>query len=203
MTSMDLKIQLLSKFAKIPEKGSMYSAGYDLVSIEEFELKPMERHLFKIGIKMSIPAGIYGRIAPRSGLAFKNGIDVMAGVIDSDYRGEIGVLLINLSSDIKKIITGDKIAQIIFESYNNVNITVSDTLDKTERETNGFGSTDKKEVITDPIKVQSEFKHPEIHPIHTEEHKSSYGIIIDQYTKSGGIPVKKKYSDEIKSRDNQ
>lgn len=137
----DIKIQLLSEISKIPEKGTINSAGYDLSSIEEFELKSMDRHLFKTGIKMSIPIGIYGRIAPRSGLAFKSGIDVMAGVIDSDYRGEISVLLINLSTENKKINIGDKIAQMIFESYNDFRITTTNNLDDTIRGSGGFGST--------------------------------------------------------------
>lgn len=170
----DIKTQLLSEFSKIPEKGSINSAGYDLTSIEEFELKPMERHLFKTGLKMSIPIGMYGRIAPRSGLAFKNGIDVLAGVIDSDYRGEIGVLLINLSSDSKKISIGDKIAQIIFESYNDFRIVSTDNLDSTERSEGGFGSTDKTPIIADPI--------------------------LNLYQKAGGVPIRKKYIDEVRER---
>ena len=140
----DIKIQLLSEFSKLPEKGTTNSAGYDLTSIEDFELKPMERHLFKTGLKMSIPVGMYGRIAPRSGLAFKSGIDVMAGVIDSDYRGEIGVLLINLSNDSKKISNGDKVAQIIFESYNDFRLISADNLDDTSRGSGGFGSTERR-----------------------------------------------------------
>ena len=100
---------------------------------------------------MAIPSGMYGRIAPRSGLAYKQGIDVMAGVIDEDYRNEVGVVLINLSNEevVLPIVKDGKetaIAQIIFEFYNNVKIGVVDSLDETERGLGGFGSSDKKKV---------------------------------------------------------
>src|SRR4051812_6219902 len=96
--SSTLQIKKLTDLAVIPSKGTPQSAGYDLYSIEQYTLKPLERKLFKTGLAMSIPSGMYGRIAPRSGLAFKQGIDVMAGVIDEDYRQELGVVLINLSN---------------------------------------------------------------------------------------------------------
>ena len=139
-----LQIKKLNDLAIIPFKGSPYSAGYDLCSIEDYTLMPMERKLFKTGLSVAIPSGMYGRIAPRSGLAFKDGIDVLAGVIDEDYRGEIGVLIINLSNTEKQFKVGDKIAQFIFEFYNNVNIQVVDILTETQRGTGGFGSTEKK-----------------------------------------------------------
>ena len=88
-----LQIKKLNDLAVTPTKGSPQSAGYDLYSIEKYTLKPLERKLFKTGLAMSIPSGMYGRIAPRSGMAFKQGIDVMAGVIDEDYRNEVGVVL--------------------------------------------------------------------------------------------------------------
>ena len=133
--------------AKLPTKGSVNSAGYDLHSIESYELKPQERKLFKTGLSMSIPVGQYGRIAPRSGLAFKNGIDVMAGVIDSDYTAEIMVLLINLGKETVNIKEGDRVAQIIFENYNDHEFVIVDELKKTDRGTGGFGSTDNKITI--------------------------------------------------------
>lgn len=123
------------------------SAGCDLSSIEEYTLKPSERKLFKTGVYMSIPTGLYGRIAPRSGLAYKNGIDVMAGVIDEDYRGEIGVILINLGQEDKQIKVGDKIAQMIFEYYVRCEFDIVDELDDTSRSGGGFGSTDPKKLL--------------------------------------------------------
>ncbi len=141
---MDIKIKILDNTAKPPTKGSNLAAGYDLYTTETYELKPMERRLFKTGISMSIPYGMYGRIAPRSGLSLKDGIDVMAGVIDPDYSGEIGVLLINLGSEIKKITPEKAIAQLIFEKYYSINFAKVDKLPETIRGANGFGSTDNK-----------------------------------------------------------
>lgn len=138
-----LKVSKLNAAAVIPAKGSAKAAGYDLSSLENYTLKPGERKLFKTGLSFEIPAGMYGRIAPRSGLAFKSGIDVMAGVIDEDYRGEIGVILINLGQVDKEIAANDKIAQIIFEFYNDVEVVEANTLQSTERGAGGFGSTDK------------------------------------------------------------
>jgi len=137
-----VEIKKLNELAIIPERGSEYSAGYDLSTVEEFILLPGQRKLFKTGLSMSIPDGMYGRIAPRSGLAFRNGIDVMAGVIDSDYRGEIGVLLINLDPNTaKRVGVGDKIAQMIFENYNKCELKTVGELSTTVRGEGGFGST--------------------------------------------------------------
>lgn len=111
-----LKITLLSKESKFPTKGSKYSAGFDLYSLNGGYIKPGEHHLVKTGIKTEIPVGYYGRIAPRSGLAYKHNIGVNAGVIDSDYRGEIGVILINHNQKKGfKFSKHDRIAQLIIE----------------------------------------------------------------------------------------
>lgn len=138
-----MKIQLINEHAKIPTRGTPYSAGYDLYSTENFVILPGDRHLFKTGLKMEIPIGLYGRIAPRSGLAYKNGIDVLAGVIDSDYRNDVGVILINLSTDPVEIKLGDKIAQIIFETHHEQQFETVSSLTDTVRGTGGFGSTGK------------------------------------------------------------
>ena len=95
---MNISIKKLNELAIIPTRGSEHAAGHDLYATEEYTLKPLERKLFKTGISMAITEGMYGRIAPRSGLAYKAGIDVMAGVIDEDYRGDVGVILINLGN---------------------------------------------------------------------------------------------------------
>jgi dUTP pyrophosphatase len=138
-----VSITKLESKAIIPTRGSNGAAGYDLYTTEFHILKPGERKLFKTGLSMSIPSGMYGRIAPRSGLAYKKGIDVMAGVIDEDYRGEIGVILINLGQEDVNVVIGDKIAQIIFEFYNPVDFVETTGLDNTQRGDGGFGSTDK------------------------------------------------------------
>lgn len=133
----------LTPDAKIPQQGSGGAAGYDLFSNhpEEITIKPFGRRLIPTGIAMAIPVGYYGRIAPRSGLALKNGIDVGAGVVDSDYRGEICVILFNFGQEDFKIKKGDKIAQIIFEKVAIPVLFEVKELDSTYRGSGGFGST--------------------------------------------------------------
>lgn len=128
-------------FAKIPTKGSEYSAGYDLYSCEDGIIGAKQRKIINTGIKIEIPTGLYGRIAPRSGLALKYGIDVFAGVIDSDYRGEIKCILYNSGDDDYIYHIGDRIAQIIFEKYYDFNLNITNSLEHSERQDNGFGST--------------------------------------------------------------
>lgn len=139
---MKVKIKKLNDAAVVPVWNNK-SAGCDLSSLESYVLKPGERKLFKTGLSIAIPTGLYGRVAPRSGLAYKSGIDVMAGVIDEDYRGEVGVILINLGQDDKSIVAGDKIAQLIFENYTRCEFELENNLDETNRGNGGFGSTDK------------------------------------------------------------
>lgn len=93
-----MRIKKLNPQAYIPTKGSEHAAGYDLYSIDALTVPKQGKALVSTGISMQIPIGNYGRIAPRSGLAAKNHIDVGAGVIDADYRGEVKVLLFNFSS---------------------------------------------------------------------------------------------------------
>ena len=127
----------------IPHRGSVEAAGYDLsYAAEPVILQPMQRMAMSTNVVMEIPEGYYGRIAPRSGLAFKNGIDVLAGVIDSDYRGEIKAILINLGDKPVSFNTGDKIAQIIFEKHFKFAMEVAD-INQTNRGEGGFGSTGK------------------------------------------------------------
>jgi len=139
---MNIYFKKLSENAKVPTQGTKSAAGYDLYAAEDVIVNTMGRKLVKTNISISIPEGYYGRIAPRSGLAYKNGIDVLAGVIDSDYRGDIGVILFNsdhnLDFDVK---VGDRIAQIIIEKCHSVNWVETDNLDSSERSGKGFGST--------------------------------------------------------------
>ena len=178
----------LTDTATIPSKGSTGAAGYDLYAIESHTLAPGERKAFKTGISLAIPYGVYGRVAPRSGLAVKHGIDVLAGVIDSDYRGEILVALINLGSDpitlpIVKDGKETAIAQIIFESYTNYDFNETDNLDSTERGSGGFGSSDTKNEMSSTTKGKS-----------LEE-------LLRQ--KESETVVVQKYSDAIRERDNK
>jgi dUTP pyrophosphatase len=134
--------------ARLPERAEPGSAGYDLFAAEVRIVEPGQWLLVPTNIKMEIPRGVYGRVAPRSGLAFKNGIDVLAGVIDSSYRGNIGVILMNHGKLPFTVNPGDKIAQLIFELYAVVNemipVTSEQDLSDTTRGAGGFGSTGTK-----------------------------------------------------------
>jgi dUTP pyrophosphatase len=127
----------------IPKRADSGCAGYDVLSRMDLSLSPGQRALIPTGFALEIPTDHYGRIAPRSGLANKNGLDVLAGVIDSSYRGEVHVILINHGETTHKITTGDRIAQLIFERISTPELTLVtyDTLTKTDRGQNGFGST--------------------------------------------------------------
>ena len=139
---MDIHIKLLSDLAKTPTQGTQFSAGYDLYAAEEIVVPRLGRKLIKTNVSMAIPMNHYGRIAPRSGLAYKNGIDVLAGVIDSDYRGDIGVILYNTDNNLDfSVKTGDKIAQIIIESCSTINFVKTENLPATKRGEGGYGHT--------------------------------------------------------------
>ncbi len=137
----DLEVVKLVPFADL-KYSSDEAAGADISTPADFFLEPHSRKLIKIGLKVAIPKGYYGRIAPRSSLA-KDGIDVGAGVIDSDYRGEVRVLLINTTSDQVRFNTGEHIAQLILEKITRGNIKFVEELDLTTRGEGGFGSTGK------------------------------------------------------------
>ena len=137
---MDIHIKLLSEKAIIPTKATAFSAGYDLYAAEDTTVPKFGRKLIKTNVSMAIPINHYARIAPRSGLAFKSGIDVLAGVIDADYRGDIGVLLYNTDSNIDFTVKqGDKIAQIIIEKCYDINWVKSEALVETKRGGQGYG----------------------------------------------------------------
>lgn len=139
---LQINVKKLSDNAIIPAKGSAFAAGYDLYAAEDAVVNCGTRKLIKTNISMEITPGYYGRIAPRSGLAYKNGIDVLAGVIDSDYRGDIGVILYNTDKNIDfEIKKGDRIAQIIFEACHSATLNEAENLDNTLRQSGGFGST--------------------------------------------------------------
>src|SRR5467141_1702114 len=110
-----LSFEKLDPKAVLPTRGSLSAAGLDLCSIEAITLQPRERRLIRTGLAVAIPAGYYGRLAPRSGLAMQKGIDVLAGVIDADYRGEIGCLLYNAGDEIIDLPAQTKICQLIIE----------------------------------------------------------------------------------------
>jgi dUTP pyrophosphatase len=136
-----LRFKQLDEHAVLPQRGSALAAGLDVCSIEHLEIGPRERVMARTGFAVAIPPGFYGRIAPRSGLAAKNGLDVLAGVIDSDYRGEVCVLLYNTSDEAIKLAAGSKICQLIVEQIITPDAAWASDLDETARGAGGFGST--------------------------------------------------------------
>jgi len=136
-------MRVISRVFKL-ERGSANAAGYDLRATESGLISPQSRSVIKTGIYLEIPSGFYGRIAPRSGLAVKSGINVLAGIIDSDYRGEILVALHNTDQyQFFSYEKGDRIAQLIIETCHHPVIEYTDSLDSTARGDGGFGSTGK------------------------------------------------------------
>jgi dUTP pyrophosphatase len=133
---------------ELPMYETSASAGLDLRAAisETIVMQPLERKLIKTGLFLEIPEGYEAQVRPRSGLALKQGITVLnsPGTIDADYRGEIGVILINLGSESVEIQTGDRIAQLVFARVEQAEWQLSDSLSETERGTGGFGSTGKK-----------------------------------------------------------
>jgi dUTP pyrophosphatase len=140
---MKIKIKKIDSNAVIPKYAHEYDAGMDLYSIEDYVLKPMEKKIFKIGLKIEISKGYYGSIRDRSGLAAKYSIHVLAGVIDSNYRGEVGIVLINLGQEDFNIGKGDRIAQILIQPIETAEIEDVEDVSETERGEGCFGSTGK------------------------------------------------------------
>lgn len=136
-----LKFKLLSEYATLPTRATTGSAGLDLYASEETSISSGSRRVVKTDLSLAVPMGTYARIAPRSGLAFKHGIDVCAGVVDSDYRGPLGVVLSNLSDKTFEIKKGDRIAQLIIEQIAILDPVAVDSLNSTTRGSGGFGST--------------------------------------------------------------
>ncbi len=138
---MQIKFKKSSELAIVPTQNTSTDAGYDLFSTENYILKSWERKLIKTNISCAIDQWYYGRIAPRSGLAYKHGIDTLAGVIDAWYRGDIGVILINFDENDFEIKIWEKIAQFIIEKCHYVDWVEVNNLDETVRNDGGFGSS--------------------------------------------------------------
>ena len=144
-----MKVQIINKSAwPLPQYATPLSAGLDLKAniTEPITLRPLERAIVPTGIFMAIPAGYEAQVRPRSGLAAKKGITVLnsPGTIDADYRGEVGVILVNLSNADFVIEPGERIAQMVFVRHEQVEWDETDTLDETTRGAGGFGSTGVK-----------------------------------------------------------
>jgi len=129
----------------LPKYESKSSAGMDLRACLDtiMVLRPLDRAMVKTGLYIQMPLGVEAQVRPRSGLAIKSGVTVLnsPGTIDSDYRGEICVILINLSNEDFEIKNGDRIAQLVFAKHESVDLEVIDSLEKSVRGESGFGST--------------------------------------------------------------
>lgn len=140
-----VKINFTDSNAKMPYYATEGSAGLDLsANFKEPKLiNPGERMLVPTGIKLELPLGFEAQVRPRSGLALKKGITVLnsPGTIDSDYRGEVGVILYNSSKEPFSVVPGDRIAQLVIAKYERVDFVFDVTMSETERGDGGFGST--------------------------------------------------------------
>jgi len=142
-----IKVKLLNSLAKIPFKAHPSDAGFDVFSVEEKLIAPLSRVVIKTGISLALPNcsipnhNYYFRVAPRSGLAVKNGLDVLAGVVDSSYRGELLIALFNSSNEPFVVNVGMRIAQIIPTLFLEDSLELVDELDDTSRSSAGFGSS--------------------------------------------------------------
>jgi len=136
-----LLVKRLVPTARAPTRGSAFAAGYDIYASSPRTIPARGKGLVETGISMAAPAGTYGRIAPRSGLAVKSFIDTGAGVIDADYRGEVKVLLFNHSAVDFEVKEGDRIAQLVLERIYTPDVMVVEELEESVRGAGGFGST--------------------------------------------------------------
>ena len=129
--------------ATLPSYKTEGSAGLDLSCSEDFEIKPMERKLVSTGISVAVPEGYEAQIRPRSGLAIKHGISMVntPGTIDSDYRGEVKIIMINYGKDAVCFSKGERVAQMVICPVARVELQVVESLDETDRGQGGFGST--------------------------------------------------------------
>ena len=145
MKKLGVKVKILNPNAIVPKYQTEEAAGFDLPSIEEKTIKAGERDVIKTGLAVALPKGYELQVRPRSGLALKNGITVLntPGTVDSDYRGELMVILLNTSNEDFAVKKGDRIAQAVIKEILQADFAVVDELDSTERGTGGFGSTGK------------------------------------------------------------
>ena len=142
------KVRIINKSPfELPQYATAFSAGVDLRAVikSEVTIAPLERKVVGTGIKIAIPEGYEAQVRPRSGLSAKHGITVLnsPGTIDADYRGEIAVILVNISSEKYILNPGDRIAQLVFSKVEQVKWDLKNDLDKTSRGDGGLGSTGK------------------------------------------------------------
>lgn len=155
---LQLRVKRLTDDAKLPTRATPDSAGLDLYSSHNVTIPAGQRALVKTDLQVAIPKGCYGRIAPRSGLALKHGLDVGAGVVDADYRGPLGVVMFNLGHEDFRVAVGDRVAQLICEKIEVPEIVeCPGGLGETLRGEGGFGSTggfaNAKPLLTEKVNV--------------------------------------------------
>lgn len=136
-----LLVKKLSANATTPTRGSAFAAGYDLYAAASLTLKAKSKGLVSTDLAIAVPAGTYGRVAPRSGLASKHFLDTGAGVIDADYRGEVKVLMFNFSDVDYEVKQGERVAQLVLERIVTPDVMEVETLEESVRGAGGFGST--------------------------------------------------------------
>ena len=139
-----LQVVKLSRNAVTPTRGSGRAAGYDLYSARGTEIPARGKALVETDLQVRVPKGTYGRVAPRSGLAWNNHIDIGAGVVDEDYRGALRVVMFNHAEIPFTVEKGDRVAQLVCQKVCYPEIELRENLDETERGNAGFGSTGKK-----------------------------------------------------------
>ena len=145
MKNIDIKIKVLNKDALIPKKLHKSDAGYDLHSLDKYTLKPKEIYKVRTGISIEIPLHYAGLVLPRSGLSSKHGITLInsPGLIDSGYRGELLVPLVNHSETEYEISKAERVAQLVIIQITSIDFQIRTNLDKSDRNEKGFGSTDE------------------------------------------------------------
>ena len=146
---MKVSVKIVNKsHHALPSYSTLFSAGMDIRAnlSEPVTLAPMERRLIPTGLFIALPEGYEAQIRPRSGLALKHGITIpnSPGTIDADYRGEIGIILVNLSSEPFTVNDGERICQMVIAAHSHVDWEPVETLDDTERGAGGFGHTGKE-----------------------------------------------------------
>jgi dUTP pyrophosphatase len=140
-SSLALQVKRLSEHAQLPVRNSAHAAGYDLFAAADMVVAAEGKALIPTDLIIAVPLGTYGRIAPRSGLAWKHHLHTGAGVIDADYRGPVQILILNLAKQDYYIKRGERIAQLILECIITPDVVETQELDTTLRGAQGFGST--------------------------------------------------------------
>ncbi|AIZ77257.1 dUTPase [Parapoxvirus red deer/HL953] len=168
-----LRVARLSQNAIIPTRGSEQAAGYDLYSAYDYTLPPMGRAVVLTDLQIHPPYGCYGRVAPRSGLAVNNFVDVGAGVVDPDFRGNLGVVLFNFGQETFVVRRGDRVAQLICECFCRPCIMEVEGMPSTTRGSSGFGSTGVRSAEQVPVTAPTPvLQHPQ----------QAYSHTLAQYT---------------------